>query len=556
MKLVTVGEMKAIERASDAAGLSYAEMMDRAGRAVAGAISQRVDGKCPVLVLVGPGNNGGDGLVAARHLALEGNSVSVYLWKRSDAPGDRLLEQALAAGVAAHRYEADPGLTVLSEAVTGCDVLVDALLGTGATGPLRDGAGEILSLVATAVSRRRRPEPPALLPIGVPSVSQSSSRYPLIVAVDVPSGLDADTGDIDEHALEADLCVTFAHPKRGHFSFPGAALVGELLVADIGTARELANSSRVTVATHKEVAALLPARPLDSHKGTYGKVLIVAGSVNYIGAPALAARAAYRIGAGLVTLATPAPIQLALASQLAEATYLPLPNDMGVIAPQAVPLLAERVQGYDVLLLGPGITQEEPAREFVRALLERHVGGSRTAIGFIKPAVDQRDAYALPPTVIDADGLNALARMPSWWDLLPDRTVLTPHPAELARLLGSDPLSGEKDRVVLASEAAQKWACTVVLKGAYTVVASPAQDTVVIPFAEPALATAGTGDVLAGTIAGLLAQGLTCHEAAVCGAFLHGLAGKMWARDNGHAGLLAGELAERLPAARKACATE
>lgn len=556
MKLVTVDEMKAIERASDAAGLSYAEMMDRAGRAVATAVRGRARIKCSVLVLVGPGNNGGDGLVAAHQLAQEGHAVSVYLWKRSESAGDPLFDQAVAAGITIHSLSSDAALAALSAEAERCDILVDALLGTGASGPLRDGAGEILSLVASVISRRRLPVPPALRPVAPLDTGQGQRTYPLVVAVDVPSGLNADTGEIDERALEADLCVTFAHPKRGHFRFPGAAFVGELLVADIGTAPELADSIENTVATREDVAALLPERPLDSHKGTYGRVLIVAGSVNYVGAPALAARAAYRIGAGLVTLAVPAPIQIALASQLPEATYLPLPNDMGVIAPQAVQLLAERIHGYDVLLLGPGLSQEEPTREFVRALLERHSGGSGTAIGFIKPRADQRSPYTLPPTVIDADGLNMLARMPSWWELLPDRTVLTPHPVEMARLLGSDALSEEKDRVVLAGEAAHKWGCTVVLKGAYTVVASPERDTVVIPVAEPALATAGTGDVLAGAVAGLLAQGLECHRAAVCGAYLHALAGAMWARDNGHAGMLAGELTERLLAARRTIASE
>ncbi|MHB1318372.1 MAG: NAD(P)H-hydrate dehydratase [Anaerolineae bacterium] len=553
MKLVSVDEMREIERASDAAGLSYAEMMERAGQAVASAISDRLGSlKCPVLVLVGPGNNGGDGLVAARQLALEGHDVVVYLWKRSDVPGDPLLDQARAAGIATDSYASDAGLAGLSDASARCDVLVDALLGTGATGPLRDGAAEILSLIATSIARRRLPVSPALRPVGLLDAGQGSSRFPVIVAVDVPSGLDADTGEIDPRALKADLCVTFAHPKRGHFRFPGAAFVGELLVADIGTLLDAADHIATSVATRAEIAVLLPERPLDSHKGTYGRVLIIAGSINYVGAPALAARAAYRIGAGLATLAIPAPIQVALASQLPEATYLPLPNDMGVIAPTAVPLLAERIQGYHALLLGPGITQEEPTREFVRTLLDRHSGGSGAAIGFVKPRMNQRD-FALPPTVLDADALNLLARMPSWWDLIPEQTVLTPHPAEMARLLGSDPLAQEKDRVVQASEAALKWACTVVLKGAYTVVASPGRDAAVIPFAEPALATAGTGDVLAGAVAGLLAQGLECYEAAVCGAYLHALAGAMWARDYGHAGMLASDLAERLPAARNAC---
>jgi hydroxyethylthiazole kinase-like uncharacterized protein yjeF len=549
MKLVTVQEMKQIE----SAGLGYGEMMDRAGKAVAEEILRRVGpGNAGILVLVGPGNNGGDGLVAARALCGEGCDVTAYLWRRNETDGDKRLYDADAAGARVQRYASDSALNTLNEALARCAVVVDALLGTGARGPLRSGAGDILSAVASAVAMRRGVTPPAVRPLGVTTGSDTPMRGPLIVAVDVPSGLDADTGEIDDRALRADVCVTFAYPKRGQFRFPGAAWVGELLVADIGTAPEIAAHIATSVVTDDDVAARLPARPLDAHKGTFGRVLVVAGSINFSGAPALAARAAYRSGAGLVTLAVPAPIQPALSSLIPEATFLPLPNDLGVLAPQAVPLLAERLASYDVLLIGPGITQEEPTREFVRTLLERHAGGARAPLGFMAPRAGLHSTYVLPPTVIDADGLNLLARMPSWWEMLPDRTVLTPHPVEMARLLGSDPLAAEKDRVVLARAAAIKWGCTVVLKGAYSVVASPGREAEVIPFAEPALATAGTGDVLAGIVAGLMAQGLSCHDAAVCGAYLHGRAGASWAAAHGHAGMLAGDLADLIPAARNA----
>jgi hydroxyethylthiazole kinase-like uncharacterized protein yjeF len=553
MKLVTVQEMKQIESASDSAGLGYAEMMDRAGKAVAAQILGSVGPSNPsILVLVGPGNNGGDGLVAVRELCREGCAVIAYLWRRNETASDERLNEAVAAGARLQRHNSDTALNALNEALAQCDVVVDALLGTGARGPLRDGAGEILSAVASAVATRRRVTPPAVMPLGATTESGAPAQSPLIIAVDVPSGLDADSGEIDDRALRADLCVTFAYPKRGQFRFPGAAWVGKLLVTGIGTAPALASQIDTSVVTDDDVAARLPARPLDAHKGTFGRVLVVAGSINFCGAPALAARAAYRSGAGLVTLAVPAPIQPALASLIPEATFLPLPNDLGVLAPQAVPLLAERLASYDVLLIGPGITQEEPTREFVRTLLEKHTGGARAPLGFMAPRAGQHSTYVLPPTVIDADGLNLLARTASWWELLPERTVLTPHPLEMARLLGSAPLAEEKDRLVLARAAAIKWGCTVVLKGAYTVVATPGRETEVIPFAEPTLATAGTGDVLAGAVASLMAQGLSCHDAAVCGAYLHGRAGASWAAAHGHAGMLASELADLLPAALKA----
>lgn len=553
MKLVTVQEMKEIERAADAAGLSYWGMMERAGGAVAQAVSARIEASAGlILVLAGPGNNGGDGLVAGRILADAGHEVHVYLWKRSEARDDTRLADASQAGATVHSYSSDPSLNTLNDIAARADVIIDALLGTGATGALRDGAGEILAAISTLVSQRRAMPDQSPAPLGAIPGPHEPVKTPLIVAVDVPSGLDADTGEIDPRALHADICITFAYPKRGHFVFPGAAYVGELSVAGLGTPDELASAVESGVVTRSEVRSRLGPRPLDAHKGSFGKVLVVAGSSNYVGAPALAARAAYRCGAGLVTLATPGSLHMALASQLPEATYLTLPSDMGVIAPQAVSLLAANLPGYDVLLLGPGITQDEPARGFVRTLLERHERNASKTIGFIQPAREERETITLPATVIDADGLNLLARIPSWPTLLPERTVLTPHPGEMARLLSDDPLAGERDRVRVAATAAKKWGCTVVLKGAYTVVASPGHDTEVIPFAEAALATAGTGDVLAGTVAGLLAQGLSCHDAAVCGAYIHGLAGVLWARDHGHAGLLAGDLADLLPEALQA----
>jgi ADP-dependent NAD(P)H-hydrate dehydratase / NAD(P)H-hydrate epimerase len=555
MRLVSVQEMLDIERAADAAGLKYAEMMDRAGKAVAAVVSERLEmTPLQVLVLVGPGNNGGDGLVAARELHHQGHVVTVYLWKRNSAGGDALLAGVQVEGLNVLDHAQDGGLSALTAAAGDCDVVIDALLGTGARGPLRGGAEEITSNVAAVVARRRAPATPSRVGFSLGS-DRAVSGAPLVVAVDVPSGLDADTGEIDERALAADLSISFAFPKRGQFRFPGAAYVGELLIADIGialsVADEISAAVPAAVATAMDVGAMLPPRPADSHKGTYGKALIVAGSINYVGAPALAARAAYRSGAGLVTLAIPAALQGAVAGLVPEATFVLLPSDMGVIAPQAIGVLAERVQAYDALLLGPGLSQETPAVDFVRALLEKRNGRARKAIGFTWQPVDSHSAYDLPPMVIDADGLNLLSKMDSWPHLLPPKAILTPHPGEMARLLGQESIDAGADRVALATEAATNWGCTLALKGAYTVIATPERDTVIIPFAEAALATAGTGDVLAGTITSLLAQGLSCHEAAVCGTYLHGLAGALWARKHGHAGMLAGDLAEYLPLAQR-----
>ena len=393
------------------------------------------------------------------------------------------------------------------------------------------------------------------------------------MAIDVPSGLNADTGEIDKIALVADMTVTFAYPKRGQFLFPGARHVGELLVADIGIDPALARNIPVKVATPESVAQMLPNRPLDAHKGTFGKVLIIAGSTNYVGAPCLASEAAYRVGVGLVTLAVAQTIYPIVAAKLTEPTFLVLPDDMGVLIPRALRPLAGRIEDYDALLVGPGLGREPTTGDFVYTLLSGHQSPRHKLVGFDvssgktqTPDLPERPLQ-LPPLVLDADGLNLLADLGKatasqeaedhlhWWGYLPSQSVLTPHSGEMARLVGCSIQDIEADRIGMACRAAQKWGCTVVLKGAYTCVVSPTrtgsskEKATIIPFANPALATAGTGDVLAGTVAGLLAQGLSTHDAAVCGAYLHGLAGEMASEQYDQAGLLASDLLPHLPRA-------
>jgi NAD(P)H-hydrate epimerase len=346
-----------------------------------------------------------------------------------------------------------------------------------------------------------------------------------IVAVDCPSGLNCDTGALDELALPADLTVTFAGPKRGHFMFPGAAACGELVVADIAISTDLPDVAAVGVALATAVYTQnnLPQRPADGHKGTFGTALIVAGSGHYWGAPMLAGRAAYRVGAGLVALAVPENIRATVAVNLPEATYPPV-SDFVVFSAASLPFLQETVAAKS-MLVGPGL---DKAPEFMAALLA---------------------ANNLPPLVIDADGLNLLAQIPDWAEKLPPRTILTPHPGEMARLMGI-PLAElkQQDRVTLAQEQAAQWGHIVLLKGAYTVVAEPNGRTHIIPFANPALGAAGSGDVLAGAIVGLLAQGMAAYETAVTGAYLHAAAAELYPGDTG---LLASELADLLPEARR-----
>jgi hydroxyethylthiazole kinase-like uncharacterized protein yjeF len=547
VKLITVEKSRYLENKANEGGLSFAEMMENAGRGAAEAIRRRVALKdARVVVLVGPGNNGGDGLVAAHHLGAMGARVTCYLWKR-DVDGDANFRRVEDDGLPVIWAEDDHDQEALRGLLSSADVLVDALLGVGVSLPLRDNLRQLLDVVRGILAERRASRdldqvvPPAPLRPG-----------PLVVAVDCPTGLDCDSGELDAAALHADVTVTFAHPKVGLLRFPGAEAVGEIVVADIGFPPELADDVEVTMATADLIRGWLPQRPGSAHKGTFGRALLVAGSINYVGAAALSGAAATRIGAGLVTMALPMPIQPSVAAHLTEATYLLLPHDMGVISSNAVKVLREKMGDYDAMLLGCGLSQEDETVAFVHNLLGLKQRERKGHIGFVSSATaEELERPALPPLVVDADGLNALAKAEGWWKALPPDTVLTPHPGEMARLMGGETTIQhvQADREGVARDMAAEWSAVVVLKGAFTVIAAPDGRLVVLPFANAGLATAGSGDVLAGTIVGLRAQGLGAFEAAAAGAYLHGLAGELARADLGNMGMVAGDLPPRLPLA-------
>ena len=547
MKIITVEKSRYLENKTDEGGTSFAEMMERAGRGTARAIQRRIGARGKrVLILVGPGNNGGDGLVAAHYLWEMGARVTCYLWKRNIG-GDPNFQRAKDDRLPMVWAEDDEGFEALRGLLTGADAVVDALLGVGVDRPIGGTLKELLDAVRQTIEEQSAPSE---LAETVPS--NSIARTPLIVAVDCPTGLNCDTGALDPAAVLADLTVTFAYPKLGLLRFPGAEAVGHIVVADIGIPPELADDVALEMATAEAVQSWLPARPRSAHKGTFGRALIVAGSVNYVGAATLAGAGAKRVGTGLVTVALPMPIQPAVAAGLAEATYLLLPHDMGVIAPGAVPVLRERYEDYDALLLGPGLTQEKETVAFVHALLGLEPSERKGQIGFVSSGPSEpAEGPELPPLVVDADGLNALAAADEWWKMLPPGIILTPHPGEMARLMGGDMTTKDvqADRDGHARRMAERWNAVVVLKGAFTVVAGPGGRVSILPFANPALATAGSGDVLAGAIAGLRAQGMDAFEAAVAGAYLHGLAGELARADMGDMGVVAGDLPPRLPEA-------
>lgn len=530
-KILTVDRMKAVERAADASGLTYAQMMENAGRAVAEAVIEslgQVEGR-RVAVLVGSGNNGGDGLVAGHHLVQAGAQVMAYLIGER-AEEDPNLARLRADGCAVARSEEDQRNRVLRNLCATAEVLVDALLGTGIQLPLRGSVKQVLGVVHKCLADRQ--------------------DAPWIVAVDCPSGLDCDTGQIADEALLADLTVTLAAAKPGLVQFPGASRVGRLIVGDIGLPADMKELAEVQteLACEAQLAAWLPARPRDAHKGTFGRAVIVAGSVNYPGAAVLAGLAAYRVGAGLVTLGVPSAIHAIVAAQIPEATWIVLPHELGVLAEGGADVLREELGAAEALLLGPGFGQDPATATFLHRLLGADEAGARGRIGFLHPGADKgRAGMILPACVVDADGLKLLTTINNWPDCLPRPAVLTPHPGEMAVLTGRSVAEIQADRLGVARECSRTWGHVVVLKGAFTVVAAPDGRVMVMPFATAALARAGTGDVLAGAIVGLRAQGVAAFEAAALAAYLHGMAGELAAETLGtQASVLAGEVAEEL----------
>ncbi|MFT3895890.1 MAG: NAD(P)H-hydrate dehydratase [Anaerolineales bacterium] len=410
------------------------------------------------------------------------------------------------------------------------DVLLDGVLGTGIKLPLKKEIAELLSEVNDILD-------------GL------DGDAPFVVAVDCPSGVDCDSGEVAEETIPADLTVTMAAVKQGLISLPAFEYVGDMQVVDIGLPDELDsfNDVKTEVADEDYVAGLLPERTLDSHKGTFGTALIAAGSIPYTGAVVLAGEAAYRSGAGLVTLAVPGSLHGTLAGQFPEATWVLLPHEKGGIASHAAEVLAKNFERATALLLGPGFGLEDTTKEFIDSLLEGKYAAKKSAqrIGFIHGEVEKKEEteLKLPPMVVDADGLKLLAQVKDWHKKLPAFSILTPHPGEMAVLTGLTKEEIQENRQAIAAKYAKEWGHIVVLKGAFTVVASPYENVTVIPVATPALARAGTGDVLAGLIVGLRAQGLDAYDAAVAGAFIHAQAGLYAADDLGTtASVMAGDV--------------
>ncbi len=513
MQLVTAEEMRLLDRATIDRGHASGEtLMERAGAGVVEAMERRYGSLLGmrVLVLCGPGNNGGDGFVAARHLGSRGAEVQVALLgdaARVSGDARAQLERLAAGRLSAPGISSEAELERLVGSRDQWDFALDALLGTGARG-VPEG------IVAAAVQALR-------------DLDDAGTR---VVAVDLPTGVDADTGTIARRAVRADLTVTFGAPKRGQFLYPGRAFVGCLEVVDIGLAMDAlpVTALPVSLATASDMAALLPARDPRAHKGSVGRLLVVGGSVGLTGAVALAARAALRSGAGYVQAAVPSSLNDVLEVKLTEEMTIPMPEtaERTLSAAALEPLLA-RAAAADAVALGSGLSRHREAAELARRMAR---GSDR-------------------PLVIDADGLNAFEGHADLLARIRAPRILTPHLGEMQRLCGIEPHDLEARRIDAAREWAERWKSVVVLKGAPTVTAAPDGRATVNPSGNPGMATAGTGDVLTGAIAGLLAQGLAPYDAARLGVYVHGMAGDVAAGEKGQQGLTATDVLETLPLA-------
>lgn len=509
MKVVTAKTMQKLDHRTIAdIGIPGIVLMEIAGRGAAACLVNYFPlaqvGR--VTVLAGPGNNGGDGYVIARRLSVLGAEVQIILLaERKKVTGDALinLEVAEKLGIPIHEWIGDDNLGDLDLLLKRSDVIVDALLGTGLSKPVKGIFARVIDLV------------------------NASDAY--VLAVDLPSGLSADTGNPLGRAVQADLTVTFGLPKVAHVSYPGLDYCQDVEVVDIGIPTSVIQQEKINcelIEPKQVIGRMAHPRPAASHKGIFGHLLVLAGSEGMTGASVLTTRAAACVGAGLVTLGLPKGIAASVEPRLLNSMTLRLPQTKsGSFSAAAAALAIKALKSRDALALGPGLSTDTGTGRFVQAVLS---GSDR-------------------PAVVDADALNLLAKN---IETLIDRkapTILTPHPGEMARLLKTSIAKVQTDRLSAASRLARKTGAVVVLKGAVTVTVEPSGQAYFNQSGNPGLATGGSGDVLTGMIGGFLAQGIPPFEAAVDAVYLHGLAADRVLERTGMRAMVAGDLLAELP---------
>jgi hydroxyethylthiazole kinase-like uncharacterized protein yjeF len=507
-KIITAAQMQELDRRTiSEAHIPATTLMERAGTGIVSCLEQRlgpVRGKT-ITVVCGKGNNGGDGFVAARLLRRRHAKVRVLaMASTSELTRDAatMYKQFVrgAGKSSVHRYTSKAqALALLRDS----DILIDALLGTGLSAAVTGRYAEAIDCI-------------------------NESGCP-VVAVDLPSGLHADTGTILGRAIRASLTVTLGLPKLGLYQSHGIDLAGEVALVDIGIPPAYIDSveSRTTLITQHAVRTYLPRRLPSSHKGTFGHAGIIAGSVGKTGAAAMAARAALRVGAGLVTVAIPTSVNDVLEAKLLEAMTAPMPETKArTFARTALDRLVAFMTARTAIAIGPGLSTHPETVELIQALTKQ---------------LDR-------PAVLDADALNALTGRTALLASCKTPPIITPHPGEMARLeADATSQTVNSDRIGTATRFARERGLFVVLKGARTVVARPDGAVAICPTGNPGMATAGTGDVLTGMMVGLLAQGMPSWEAACAATYLHGAAGDLVAARKGQAGLIAGDVIEEIP---------
>jgi len=523
MKLISVEKMKQLESAANGGGYGYEKMMLKAGTNLAQVVHKKYFASYSnVLGLVGGGNNGGDTLIALTELQKSGWTCSAFLIKEDLDLKPLVIKLQESGGKVVD-------LKVLDQEIEQADVILDGIFGTGFTPPVREPVSGLLKHIGALTEEKT------------------------VVAVDCPSGVDCTTGEVSPGTLKAKMTVSMEAIKEGMLKLPAFEYCGQLVTVELGIPKKFTKpfEDNLAVIDPEMVCDSLPVRPLDSHKGTFGHLIVCGGSVNYPGAPMMAARSAYHSGAGLVECAIPERIYEAVVAGNSQSIFTILEDEDGVISENAAATLASKLNDADCLLLGPGIGTEDTTFRFVQRLLFVANGKKQSSgVGFVPSAADKRveAASKLPNLVIDADALRMLARVDGWEKKLTAAAVLTPHPGEMAALTGLPVVEIQKDRRNIASDYAKKWQQVVVLKGAFTVIASPDGRIALLPYANSALAKAGTGDVLAGVIAGLLTQGTKPFEAALAGVWLHAEAAVIWPEHRFNAyGLVADDIIDWIP---------
>ncbi|MCY4262455.1 MAG: NAD(P)H-hydrate dehydratase [Candidatus Dadabacteria bacterium] len=502
MKLSTKQISREIDRRTiEEFGVPGVVLMENAGRAVASVILMEYPSARKIAVICGAGNNAGDGFVIARHLVSSGKEVSVHITEKKERyRGDAKTNLDSLLEIKADVRELDEKLPRIKDS----EVIVDAVFGTGLTRKVEGFYDKLIKFINRQSSRR--------------------------VSVDIPSGLDADTGQPLGTAVRADITVTFAPAKLGVCIHPGVDYSGKLFVADITIPKTLWDHLPFELLTFQKCRGLIKTRSADSHKGTYGHLLVLAGSPGKSGAAVLCAEAALRAGSGLVTLGVPKSIFPVVEEKTTEVMSLSLKDSKdGTLHPDALKEVLRELEGRkSALAVGPGISISKSTEEFVEKVITR----------------------CEVPVILDADALNIISKNPAILRKTKVPAIVTPHPGEMARLCGVSTKQVQEDRVGVAFRFSEKYGCYVVLKGARTVVSTPGGEVFINPTGNSAMATAGTGDVLTGIIGGLTAQGYDPLQSCMLGVFLHGQAADLLLKETGATGFTASEISRKIPASR------